>query len=185
LLQAIQAIVGPELDEPTDWGSAFVAFPSRTRWSVPSKGWHIDANYRSPLFPARGVKTLALLAKVEPRGGGTLVLSGSHRLVHGWFERHTPPLTARSAELRQLLRAIPYIDSLLSPGDAEERIARFMQRSECADGVPLQVSELTGNAGDVFLTHPLLMHTAAPNNRDEPRLMVSGGVTTNMWGWGD
>lgn len=183
LQRAIEAVVGAGFDEPADWGSAFVAFPSPSPWGVPAKGWHIDANCRSPLWPARGVKTLALLAEVEARGGGTQVLAGSHRLVHDWFRRNPPPASATSAELRGLLRAHPYIDDLLSPGDGDERAARFMS-VELHDGVPLRVVELTGHAGDVLLMHPLLMHTAAANNRAEPRLMISGGITTDMWGWG-
>lgn len=129
------------------------------------------------------MKTLALLANVEPKGGGTQVLSGSHRLVHAWFQKHPPPATAKSGELRNLLRAHPYVDALLSPGETERRIAQFMRSTEDHEGVPLQVIELTGSPGDVILLHPLLMHAAAPNNSDEPRLMISGGVTTNLWGW--
>lgn len=183
LMQAIEAIVGPGFDPPKDWGSAFIAFPSAAPWDVPHKGWHIDANYRSPLFPAGGVKTLALIGDVNSRGGGTQVLNGSHRLVSNWFRRHPPPPGAKSAELRDRLRAHPYIDALLTYRDSERRIERFMRATEDDQGVPLKVVELTGRAGDVILMHPLLMHAAAPNNNDEPRLMVSGGVTTNMWGW--
>jgi ectoine hydroxylase-related dioxygenase (phytanoyl-CoA dioxygenase family) len=183
LASAIEAIVGTGFDLPKDWGSAFVAFRGTTPWGVPDKSWHIDANYRSPLFPAGGVKTLALIGEVEPRGGGTQIVSGSHRLVSDWFRRHPPPPTARSAELRKLLRAHPYVDALLSPGDTQRRIERFMGSSEEHDGVSLQVVELTGRPGDVILMHPLLMHAATPNNNVQPRLMISGGVTTNMWGW--
>jgi hypothetical protein len=180
---AIEAIVGAGIESPADWGSAFIAFPTQTPWGVPHKGWHIDANYRSPLSPARGVKTLALLGKVDGRGGGTQVVNGSHQLVHSWFRNHPPPPDARSAELRNRLREHTYIGALLSAGNSEERVARFMSRSHDEGGFSLQVVELTGIEGDVILMHPLLMHAAAPNNSTEPRLMVSGGVTTNMWGW--
>ena len=64
-----------------------------------------------------------------------------------------------------------------------ERIERFMGRVEDLDGIPLQVVEATGNAGDVILVHPLVMHVAAPNNAAQPRFMMSGGVTTDSWGW--
>jgi ectoine hydroxylase-related dioxygenase (phytanoyl-CoA dioxygenase family) len=183
LERTIETIVGTAFDRPKDLGSAFVAFRSTAPWGVPDKGWHIDANYRSPLFPAGGVKTLALLGEVKSRGGGTQVLDGSHRLVHDWFRLHPPPPTARSAELRKLLRAHPYVDTLLSPGEAEPRVERFLRSTEEHQGVTLQVVELTGSAGDVILMHPLLMHAPAPNNSEAPRLMVSGGVTTNLWGW--
>lgn len=184
LEQAIREIAGPDFEPPSDWGSAFIAFPSQTRWGVPHSGWHIDANYRSSLSPAQGVKTLALLEDVETRGGGTQMLSCSHRLVHNWFQKNPPPPAARSAELRALLRGHPYIEALLGAGDAaEDRIARFTSITIDEDGLSLRVVEATGSAGDVVLMHPLLLHAAAPNNNATPRLMISGGITTNMWGW--
>jgi ectoine hydroxylase-related dioxygenase (phytanoyl-CoA dioxygenase family) len=85
--------------------------------------------------------------------------------------------------MRRLLQAHPYIRDLHASGDREERIARFMDRAEVSDGVRLQVVECTGSAGDVFLLHPLTMHVAATNAGSAPRFMLSGGITTDMWGW--
>lgn len=56
---------------------------------------------------------------------------------------------------------------------------------EAVDGIPLQVIEATGVAGDVILLHPLALHVAAPNNGTAPRFMLSGGVTTDMAGWAE
>lgn len=185
LLAAIDAILESQRYEtPRDWGALFIAFPSNAKWGVPSSGWHIDANYASALWPTRGVKTFALLGDVVPRGGGTQIVSGSHRLVHRWFQENPPPHAARSADMRKLLRSHPYIRDLHSAGDPDERVARFMDRVEDADGVPLQVVETTGAAGDVIILHPLVLHVAAPNKAAEPRLLLSGGITTNSWGWG-
>jgi len=169
---------------PDNWGAAFVAMPGSADWAIPASGWHIDANYRSPLSPPGGVKSFALFGNVAPRAGGTLLVSGSHRLVHRWFADNPPPPEARSADLRKLLLAHPYIRDLHTPGDPEERIARFMERAEVVDGIALQVVETTGEAGDVILKHPLVMHVAAPNVGCEPRFLLSGGVTTDGWGWG-
>jgi hypothetical protein len=85
--------------------------------------------------------------------------------------------------MRKLLQSHPYIRDLHGAGDPDERIARFMARGEDADGVPLQVVETTGVAGDVIMLHPLVLHVAAPNNAAEPRFLLSGGITTNSWGW--
>ncbi len=82
---------GRPYEAPKDWGAFFLAFPSDTAWGVPGSGWHADAHYASPLWPAGGVKTLALFGDVEPRGGGTQILGGSHRLVHRWFQDNPPP----------------------------------------------------------------------------------------------
>ena len=185
LLKVIDAIFeGRSYELPKNWGAFFVAFPSADEWSVPCQGWHIDANYSSPLWPACGVKTFALLGDVGPRGGGTQILSGSHRLVHGWFQTNPPPAGARSADMRRLLQSHPYIGDLHHAGEPEKRVARFVDRAEEVDGIPVQVIEMTGAAGDVFVLHPLLLHVAAPNKATEPRFLLSGGITTDMWGWG-
>lgn len=168
---------------PQNWGALFLAFPSRQTWGIPARGWHVDAKYTAPLVPATGVKTLALLADVAPRSGATQILGGSHRLIHQWFKANPPPGRARSADMRKLLLAHPYIGDLHRDGDPDARVARFMARAEEWDGVALQVAEATGSAGDVILMHPLTLHVAAPNAGSAPRFMLSGGVTLDQWGW--
>jgi hypothetical protein len=185
LLDAIDAIFdGRSYEKPRDWGAFFIAFPSTEEWNVPSRGWHIDANYTSALYPVGGVKTFAFLGDVVPRGGGTQIVSGSHRLVHSWFRENPPPTGARSADMRRSLQAHPYIGALHCAGDPTSRIARFIDRAEEIDGVPLQVVEMTAAAGDVVILHPLVLHVAAVNRASQPRFLLSGGITTDMWGWG-
>lgn len=184
LYAAIDAIFGDQqYDRPKDWGAFFIAFPSEEKWGIPTQGWHIDANYRSALWPTGGLKTLALLGDVVPRGGATQIVSGSHRLVHRWFQDNPPSTSAHSADMRQLLRSHPYIRDLHAAGDRRARIARFMDRIVEEDGIALQVIEITGEAGDVIILHPLLLHVATPNKDTEPRFLLSGGITTDMWGW--
>jgi ectoine hydroxylase-related dioxygenase (phytanoyl-CoA dioxygenase family) len=149
---------------------------------VPSRGWHIDANYRSALSPADGIRIHALFGDVARRAGGTLIVSGSHRLVHEHFIGNPPPAHARGADYRRLLQRHPYIRDLHTEGDADARAARFMDRAEEHDGIPLQVVENAGSAGDVLLLHPLLLHVAAANNGDAPRFLLSSGVDLpSMW----
>jgi hypothetical protein len=184
LLATIEALLGTRaFERPKTWGALFIAFPSDGAWEVPASGWHADANYRSQLWPPKGVQTHALFGDVAPRGGATLILSGSHRLIHDWFQRNPPPAAARSADMRKLLQGHPYIRDLHTPGDPGQRLARFMDRAEQVDGVPLQVIENTGAAGDVILLHPLLLHVASRNIGAAPRFLLSGGVTTDLAGW--
>jgi len=186
VLAAIDAILSPQAYEPPkNWGAVFAAFPVREAWNIPASGWHIDAKYTSALDPPGGVKTFALFGDVAPRSGGTLMVSGSHRLIHRWFQENPPPPGARSAEMRKRLQQHPYIRDLHTDGDPEERIARFMDRAEIDNGMPLEVVECTGLAGDVFLLHPLTLHVATANAGRAPRFLLSGGVTTDMWGWAE
>jgi phytanoyl-CoA dioxygenase PhyH len=184
LLAAIDAVLeGQAYERPKNWGALFLAFPSMHPWNVPSRGWHADANYLSALSPPAGVRTHALLGDVAPRAGGTLIISGSHRLVHKHFTDNPPPAGARGADYRKLLLRHPYIRDLHTEGDATERAARFMRSAETHDGIPLQVVENTGTAGDVILLHPLVLHVATSNNGNSPRFLLSGAVDVpSMWG---
>jgi hypothetical protein len=184
LLRTIDIILETQsYEKPKRWGAIFIAFPCMDKCGVPASGWHIDANYTSPLWPPKGVQTHALFGDITPRSGATQILSGSHRLIHKWFKENPPPTGARSAQLRKLLRTHPYIRDLHTEGDRESRIERFMNQIEEVDGIPLQVVENTGTAGDVVLLHPLMLHVAAPNNGATPRFLLSGGITTDMHGW--
>ena len=86
--------------------------------------------------------------------------------------------------MRKLLQGHLYIRDLHAAGHPAGRIARFMDRTEAADGIPLRVVENTGAAGDVILLHPLVMHVAARNTGTAPRFLLSGSITTDMAGWG-
>jgi hypothetical protein len=183
-VQAIDAALeGQTHEEPKSCGAFFLAFPSEQPWNVPSRGWHADANYISALSPPAGVRTHALLGDVASRGGGTLIISGSHRLVHKHFRDNPPPPHARGADYRKLLLSHPYIRDLHTNGDANERTGRFIARAVDHDGILLQVVEITGTAGDVILLHPLVLHVATPNKSRAPRFLLSGGVDLpSMWG---
>ena len=183
LLEAIDAVLdGHAYEKPKNWGALFLGFPSPQAWSVPSGGWHIDANYLGPLSPPAGVRTHALFGDVAARAGGTLIVAGSHRLVHKYFKENPPPPGTRGAGYRKLLRGHPYIRDLHTEGDIDERAARFIERAEEHDGISLRVVENTGEAGDVILLHPLVLHVAAPNTSTAPRFLVSGGVDLpSMW----
>ena len=46
-------------------------------------------------------------------------------------------------------------------------------KQEKVDGVPLEVVELTGAPGDVWLMDLWVLHTRCPNESAEPRLMLT------------
>jgi ectoine hydroxylase-related dioxygenase (phytanoyl-CoA dioxygenase family) len=183
LLEAIdEALEGQTFEKPKNWGALFLAFPSSEAWTVPSRGWHADANYVSASSPPAGVRTHALFGDVPSRAGGTLIVSGSHRLVHQHFTDNPPPPGARGADYRKLLQGHPYIRDLHTEGDVHERAARFMDRAEEHGGISLQVVENAGAAGDVILLHPLVLHVATLNTGNAPRFLLSGAVDLpSMW----
>jgi hypothetical protein len=177
-----EVLAGQELPMPKNWGAFFLHFPTGGHWNVPDTGWHLDGDYTGQLFPPCGVLIHAMLNDVDARCGGTNILSGSHRLVHKWFTQNTVAPGARSAQLRKSLQRHPYLRDLCTAGDPANRIARFHDRIEEVDGIPLQVVENTAAAGDLILMHSLVMH-AVPSAHlgNQPRFLMSSSVQQPYW----
>jgi ectoine hydroxylase-related dioxygenase (phytanoyl-CoA dioxygenase family) len=141
--------------------------------------WHLDYPVRGPQ-PARfGVKALCLLADLVPRGGGTLLLEGSHHLTTG-IARTAPADDAGHARdvRRRLAREHPWLRDLFSTRDGSDRVRRFMRDGADVAGTHLRVVELAGEAGDVVFFHPWLFHNASPNCRRTPRLLLGQNLPT-------
>jgi hypothetical protein len=62
---------------PKDWGLAAVTFPAPGRWELPTHFWHSDNPCEPHLDRPRGLFVVSFIGPVAPRGGGTLILSGS------------------------------------------------------------------------------------------------------------
>ena len=141
------------------------SLPNTDVWTVPT-GWHVDAP-RLPSGRRPGVQLFTFLDTVEPKGGGTLIVAGSHRLFNE--ERH---IAAR--ELRRLLRREEFFRDLYSeaPVDPAQR-ASLLHRTGAVGDVPLELVELTGVPGDVYLTDLRALHSGAPNASSRPRMMAT------------
>jgi hypothetical protein len=156
---------------PAHWGRPLVTFPcSGTAWDVPTSGWHIDS--QGDLDELTMVVVFAHLAPVRPRGGGTLVVTGSHRLTTPAGPRadSTP---VRSAEVKAHLRTLhPWLRGLWNAGGDTGRIHRYLAAGAVIDGVQVRVEELTGEPGDAVIMHPRLLHVVGPNSLRVPRIML-------------
>jgi hypothetical protein len=121
---------------------------------VPNFGWHVDGNwFRHTLdSPRQGLLLIGLFSDVVPRGGGTILAGGSHRLTARALARQPEGLLHREL-FEEVLR-----DPL---GDFHE---------------------VTGAAGDVVLCHPFLFHTRGFKQVGEPRFMSNAecGLTAPM-----
>jgi hypothetical protein len=182
--QAGSAAVRGALDEllgagnwqrPDRWGSLLVAFPESTdHFDVPSSNWYLDFPASCSSSGLTGVRIFTCLAKLPPGGGGTLFVAGSHKLVQNLAREgrieHLPSADAR----KRLIRAYPWVKALCSRDEKAGRVQRFMKnRTKVAGGVEMRVNEMTGEPGDVFLAHPLILHAPAANCSAAPRFVLS------------
>lgn len=104
-------------------------------------GWHVDRVSRHHLTcHERGVVTLFLFSDVGPGDGGTPVFRGSHALV----ARRLAGAGADGLTTEELNSNLPIPD-------------------------PHQIVEVIGEAGDVALFHPFLIHGLGPNTGSRVR----------------
>jgi len=66
---------------PRDWGRPLVTFPEPGAWDVPTSHWHWDNLSELHLDRPRALFVVSFVGSVAPRGGETLILSGSSRLL--------------------------------------------------------------------------------------------------------
>jgi ectoine hydroxylase-related dioxygenase (phytanoyl-CoA dioxygenase family) len=83
--------------------------------------------------------------------------------------------------VRRLKGESSWFAELCSKGEAGPgREARFMHEGSELRGVPVRVAEMTGEAGDILLWHPNLLHALSPANcRNAPRLVLSVTIDAN------
>lgn len=157
---------------PRDWGQFLVTFPTAAPWTIPGHVWHTDFDFGGRFDPLKGALVLSYISDVPPRSGGTLAVAGSHRLVRDFVE--VRPIAGREPmkqTRRALLESDPWLRALASADHAPGRAERFMHSTTSVRGSSLRVVELSGEAGDVVIGHPWLLHNGAPNSGSAPRLM--------------
>jgi hypothetical protein len=80
-----------------------------------------------------------------------------------------------------LRRYNDWLRALRKPEDDMQRTARFMDRDHDVGGIAVRVTELTGQPGDVVLTHPWVLHHSAPNAGSYPRMMTKNLFRRGFW----
>ena len=159
---------------PRDWGRPSSPSPSRAAGRCrPGTGTGTILATCTSITRER-CSWSASSARSRRRGGGTLILSGSHRLLIQQ-ERQLPASQRRVsiATLRDRFhRSHPWLMALTgqAPSPAD-RIAAFMDTETTIEGVPLRVVELTGEPGDMVFCHPVMVHCVAQNRGTRPRFM--------------
>jgi hypothetical protein len=160
---------------PRPGAQVLVNLPEPGPWSLPD-GWHMDCGFEQPTWPVFAAKAFGFFGEVGPRGGGTMLLPGSHRLVDRYRSTFESPPGGGKANWHPFLRRHPPLGDLLQ-GATRPDLGRSLvgERYEI-EGVPVDVVELTGAPGDVVITHLHVFHSGSPNTSDSPRQMLAKAV---------
>ena len=169
----LDAIFGPRGWQPSGSGVQILfTFPNTPVWTLPHHFWHMDCGFEAA-FPTTMVKVFACLDTVAAGGGGTLALAGSHRLV----DRYSAGLphdqrAGNTASMRRFLNTDVWTRELIRPGAEPDRSRRLMADRHDATGIEVEIVEMTGEPGDVYITDIHTLHCVAPNAHDRPRTML-------------
>jgi hypothetical protein len=176
----------PELREtldsifaPHDWevsGSGvqvLFTFPNALKWNLPEDLWHTDSNFHTTSETLM-VKVFCCLDTVEVGGGGTLVISGSHRLARRYASRVEATMrVGNTLGWRRCLDQDEWTRGLIHRDDDAARAERFMNARHDSDGIELGIVEMIGQPGDAYVIDSHTYHCVAPNASSRPRMMLA------------
>ncbi len=169
---ALEVIFGARGWQPPRFGAQILfSLPEPGPWVLPD-GWHMDCGFEEATWPVRSVKLFAFFGEVGPRGGGTMLLPGTHRLVDRYREGLPTPAGAGKENWQPFMRHHPWLARLLDGAGLPDHGRSLVGAAGEIDGVPVQVVELTGSPGDVVVTHLHLFHARSPNTDIVLRLML-------------
>ncbi len=170
-------------EEPSSWGQILVTFPAdEWNWDslfqgqveVSTISWHTDYPYDAPPGGLAGVQIFSLLEDLEPGGGGTLVISGSHRVVRDFVQGQKSDTLQKMKRVRlALMSSDPWFKSVSKAVSMRHPNAWLADQRAVVRDIPVAVHELTGKAGDVYFTHPWLLHAMSPNCNRTPRMVCT------------
>jgi hypothetical protein len=165
-------------NEPHNWGWWPINFAvgAAQPWTVASSGWHWDGMGRQHFVnsPEQGLLVLPCFSDVASRGGGTLIATGSHKIVSRYLSRF-PEGQPNNVAISECAAEHPWLAELTGKTDtAENRIQKFMETTtNDGQGTELRVIETIAEAGDVMLAHPFMFHAASQNHSGKPRFMCN------------
>jgi hypothetical protein len=154
---------------PRPGAQILFSLPEPDPWVLPD-GWHMDCGFDHATWPMPAVKLFAFVGEVDPPGGGTMMLSGTHWLVDRY--RETLPAPAGKENWLAFVRHHPWLARLLDGTDPPDHGRQVVGETAEIDGVPVQVVELTGSPGDVVIAHLHVFHARSPDTSTAPRLMA-------------
>ncbi|KAK8048634.1 hypothetical protein PG994_010364 [Apiospora phragmitis] len=125
--------------------------------------WHVDGDFFVHYLdsPEQALLVIPLFSDVPPEGGGTMLCPDAIPKVARWLHEHPEGVSPRMVPRAH-------------PDFAKEKNLEWY--TELAKGCD-QFVEACGKVGDVFLLHPLMMHSATSNARRHARIITNPPVS--------
>ena len=136
------------------WPMSFPGFQTPP-WA-PIQGWHVDGHHfqHHVNSPEQGMLPIFLFSDIAPGDGGTSFLLGSHKITARILADSEP----EGVEVNELAKRV----------------------SDSCDLTDMsKICEGTGEAGDVLMMHPFMLHTRSKNTGTKVRFICNPCVTLN------
>ncbi len=169
LIAATDQLLGPHQWHLSTLGGLLTGLPIHRieDWKLRTDLWHTDNDPRPYLNDVTELMLFTFYSSVQARGGGTLVLTGSHHLMK-LMKHHLDSYP----NMRDFTKSHPYLRRLTNGRPmAPEEARQFMDTATEVYGVDVRVVEFTGEPGDAILCHRALFHAINMNCGSEPRMM--------------
>jgi hypothetical protein len=138
-----------------------LSVPHKQKWSLNNLYWHLDiAVPKHNEIP--GVQAFILIDDVQPRGGATLAIAGSHQLPY------LPQ--AKTGSANSILRQDKLFSGLFDERPVEPET---YFKPHAIHGIQVSVVEMSGKAGDTYLMDMRLLHSPSINASKNVRMMAT------------
>ncbi len=153
--KATSDLLGADWTDDWKWGDSLIfnlGGDSGQKWVAPADwdtGWRKDGGFFRHFLdsPEQALLTVVLWTDIEPKGGGTFLACDSVPLVARFLAEHSEGVAPGGFPFAEMKR-------------------------QCTD-----FEEATGRAGDVFLMHPFLLHSASRNWTRAHRIISNPGAS--------
>ncbi|KAI1113339.1 dihydrofolate reductase-like domain-containing protein [Nemania sp. NC0429] len=128
-------------------------------------GWHVDGDFFVHYLdsPEQALLVTPLFTDIVPQGGGTVICPPGIDKIANWLYQHpqgvSPWMRPREADDFRKEKNLDWYGDLLKPVPDDEFV------------------EATGSVGDVYLMHPLMMHSATDNALRRVRIITNPPVS--------
>ncbi|OCL08421.1 hypothetical protein AOQ84DRAFT_40665 [Glonium stellatum] len=155
------------------WKDSFIVnlgTPAGEGKNVPGEklfGWHVDGDFFIHYLdsPEQALLVIPLFTDISPGGGGTMLCPGAIKRVAKHLEAHpegvSPRMTPRA----------------LNPSMEQEKTGLSWFNELAKQCKEEGFVEATGEVGDVYLLHPLMLHSASNNALRVPRIITNPPVS--------
>ncbi|KAJ7670637.1 hypothetical protein DFH06DRAFT_139938 [Mycena polygramma] len=173
---AICELIGGEdriSDETKVWKDSFIVNLGKEGQGAVGfrelEGWHVDGDFFLHFLdsPEQALLVIPIFSDIGPGGGGTAICTDGIGIVARHLYENPNGVTPWM-----------HVRGTSEPGTGPDRLAFFssiVQSRELASDASFH--EMTGQIGDVYLLHPLMVHSASKNVMRTPRVITNPPVT--------